>query len=65
MALFPARTLVVKLKPGALDHLIMPWFMRICYFHASVFFIGDDLDMSLYRLAEVFERHSNAVVLSA
>jgi hypothetical protein len=64
-SLFPARMLMVGLKPDALDHLLMPWFMRICYFHASAFFIGDDLDMPLYKLADVFERYSKAAALSA
>ena len=56
--LFPVRMLVIGLKPGALDHLAMPWFMRVCYFHASVFFIGDTLEMSLCKLADVFDRYS-------
>lgn len=56
----PTRTLVVELKPGALDHLAMPRFLRMAYFHTSLFFIGGDgdLDCSLDELAKVFE--SNA-----
>jgi len=61
----PSRTLVVELKPGALDHLAMPRFLRMAYFHTSLFFIGDDLDCSLDQLAEVFERHVRAAAPNA
>jgi hypothetical protein len=53
----PSRTLVVELKPGALDHLVMPRYLRMAYFNTSLVFIGD-LDCSLEELAEVFESHA-------
>jgi hypothetical protein len=58
--LTPTRTLIVGLKPGALDHLVMPRIMRMAYFHASIFFLGMNLDFSLDELAEIFQRYSNA-----
>jgi hypothetical protein len=61
----PARLLVVGLKPGALDHLVMPWFLRMAYFHASLFFIGDNLDFPLDRLAEIFERYRKIAARNA
>jgi len=60
----PERNLVVELKPGALDHLAMPRFLRMAYFHTSSFFIGD-LDCSLDKLADVFERHGKAAAQDA
>jgi hypothetical protein len=32
----------------------------MAYFHASIFFLGMNLDFSLDELAEIFQRYSNA-----
>lgn len=51
----PARTLEVQLRPGTLQHLAMPWLLRLAYLHSSALSIGD-LDHPLEELADVFER---------
>lgn len=55
-----AKTLVIVLKPGIIEHLEMPRLMRLMFLRQSRFMIGD-VDTPIHELAEVFERQRKIV----
>ncbi|UPK29429.1 hypothetical protein [Bradyrhizobium sp. 195] len=59
-----AKTLVVILKPGTIEHLEMSRLMRLMYLRQSRFMIGD-VDAPIHELAEVFERQRKIVQQAA
>lgn len=59
-----ARTLVVILKPGVIEHLEMPRLMRLMYLRQSRLVIGD-VETPIHELAEVFERQRKIVQQAA
>ena len=59
-----AKTLVVILTPGIIEHLEMSRLMRLMYLRQSRFMIAD-IDAPIHELAEVFERQREIVQQSS